>query len=112
MDMAGLSDEEIEALYNAIAELPYLNNVVRESLRLIPPVHSSLRVATQDDEIPTKYSVHRADGTVDERKRSVQIKKGAMVHVAIEGFNLDKEIWGEDAWDFKYCFLFFSVPQY
>jgi len=95
-----LTDEEICSLYDNISNLPYLHNVTRESLRLVPPVHSSIRVATQDDEIPTSYPVHRKDGSMH-YKKSVAITKGTLIHVAIEGFNLDKEIWGEDAWDFN-----------
>lgn len=96
-----LNEDEIQSLYAIISSLPFFHNVVRESLRLIPPVHSSIRVATQDDEIPTMYPVHRCDGTIDETKRSVKIAKGSFVHVAVEGFNLDKTTWGEDAWDFS-----------
>lgn len=98
-----LTPEEVDSLYEKIADLPYLQNVVRESLRLIPPVHSSLRVAMEDDEIPTSSPVmmRMADGSVREGLKSVKISKGSFVHVPIEAFNLDKEIWGEDAWDFK-----------
>ena len=99
-----LTDEEINSLYDNISNLPYLHNVTRESLRLVPPVHSSIRVATQDDEIPTSYPVYRKDGSMH-YKKSVAIAKGTLIHVAIEGFNLDKEIWGDDAWDFKLRFL-------
>lgn len=88
-------------MYGNLSNLPYLHNVIRESMRLIPPVHSSIRVATQDDEVPTLYPVHKRDGTVDEGKRSVTVPKGSFVHIAVEGFSLDKEIWGEDAWEFK-----------
>lgn len=95
-----LTSEETESLYNVLSNLPYLNDVVRESLRLIPPVHSSLRVATRDDEIPTSYPVRLLDGTISHQK-SIRIAKGTFVHVPIEAFNLDKEIWGEDAWDFN-----------
>ena len=98
-----LTDEEIRSLYDHISNLSYLHNVTRESLRLIPPVHSSIRVATQDDEIPTVYPVHRKDGSMH-CKKSITITKGTLIHVAIEGFNLDKEIWGDDAWQFKLRF--------
>lgn len=95
--------EEVDSLYEKIADLPYLHNVVRESLRFIPPVHSSLRVAVEDDEIPTSYPVkmRMEDGRVCDGLKSVKISKGSFVHVPIEAFNLDKEIWGEDAWEFK-----------
>jgi cytochrome P450 len=95
-----LDDEEIQSLYEIVSTLPYLHNVTRESLRLIPPVHSTIRVATQDDEIPTLHPVQRSDGTIA-KDQSVIVPKGSFVHVAVEGFNLDKDIWGNDAWEFK-----------
>jgi cytochrome P450 len=97
-----LTPDEIESLYETISNLPYLHNVSRESLRLIPPVHSSLRVATQDDEVPTSYPVHLRDGTILPAGSTVKVLKGSFVHVPIEGFNLDREVWGEDAWSFKF----------
>lgn len=104
-----LTEDEIESLHNTLAGLPFLHNVSRESLRLIPPVHSSLRVAMQDDVVPTSYPVHirQPDGSVvKESGRSIPVPKGTSVHVPVEAFNLDKEIWGEDAWQFKYFEIF------
>ncbi|KAF9531581.1 cytochrome-450 hydroxylase [Crepidotus variabilis] len=98
--VASLTEEEIQSLHAVISDLPFLDNVVRESIRLVPPVHSSIRVATQDDEIPTSYPVYNRDGTVSTRN-SVSISKGSFVHVAVEGFSLDKEFWGQDAWEFQ-----------
>lgn len=100
-DLTNLSTEEIHSLYEQVAELPYLHSVVRESMRLIPPVHSSLRVAMQDDEIPVAYPVHMRDGSIKEGMRTVPIKKGTYIHVSIEAFNLDKQVWGPDAWEFN-----------
>ncbi|EGN99960.1 hypothetical protein SERLA73DRAFT_180296 [Serpula lacrymans var. lacrymans S7.3] len=94
-----LTPDEIESLHNTLSGLPYLHNVTREVLRLIPPVHSSLRVATQDDEVPTSYPVRLSDGTISEQK-SVRVPKGSFVHVPVEAMNLDKGIWGEDSWNF------------
>ncbi|KAF8134634.1 cytochrome P450 [Boletus edulis] len=94
-----LTTEEIESLYTILSDHHYLNNVVRESLRLIPPVHSSLRVATRDDEMPTSYPVHLRDGSISDHK-SISIQKGDFVHIPIEAFNLDSGIWGDTAWQF------------
>jgi cytochrome P450 len=99
-----LTEEELASLHTAIADLPLLDNVCRESLRLIPPVHSSLRVATRDDVVPTSSPVLRRarnGALVDSGARSVHIPKGTFVHVPVEAFNLDKDIWGPDAWEFK-----------
>ncbi|TEB37603.1 cytochrome-450 hydroxylase [Coprinellus micaceus] len=99
-DISQFTEDEIHTVYNTIASLPLLDNVVKESIRLIAPVHSSIRVATKDDEIPTSYPVVLRDGRVD-TKRSVSIEKGSFVHIAVDGFNKDKEFWGPDAWQFN-----------
>ena len=98
-----LTEDELQSLYATIANLPYLDNVVRESIRLVPPVHSSIRVATQDDEIPVSKAYFNRDMTPGKRP-AISVSKGTLVHVSIEGFNLDKEFWGEDAWEFQYVF--------
>lgn len=102
-DAADLTDEEINSLYSQISDLPYLHNVVRECIRLIPPVHSSIRVATQDDEIPTSTPIILANGSTSTRT-TISVPKGSFVHVPVEGFNLDSEFWGEDSWEFRQVF--------
>ena len=87
-----------DEVWSALDELPYLNNVIREALRLIPPVHSSIRVAMHDDEIPTSEAIRMRDGSV---RYGVKIRKGQFVHIPVESMNTDKGVWGEDAWAFK-----------
>lgn len=101
-----LTSEEIESLHNTLSGLPYLHNVARESMRLIPPVHSSLRVATKDDDVPVSFPVweKQGDGSFKAGLNcagTVRVPKGSFVHVPVEAFNLDKGVWGEDAWKFK-----------
>ncbi|KAJ7246433.1 cytochrome P450 [Mycena rebaudengoi] len=100
-DLSELSEDQIQSLHSTLSGLPFLHNVTRESLRLIPPVHSTARVATQNNEVPTLYPVHNRNGTVNETKHSFIVPKGTFVHLSIEAFNLDKAFWGEDAWEFK-----------
>ncbi|EKM49813.1 uncharacterized protein PHACADRAFT_265519 [Phanerochaete carnosa HHB-10118-sp] len=98
-----LMPEEVQSLYAAIAELPFLENVIRETMRLIPPVHSSIREATRDDVVPVSTPLKRTgrDGrVVEENVDHVFVPKGTFIHVPIEGFNLDKGLWGETAWKF------------
>ena len=102
--IGSLTEDEVQSLYSTIAELPYLDNVIKETLRLIPPVHSSIRVATQDDVVPTSSPLKRKtdDGTIiEEDVRQITVPKGTFIHVPIEGFQLDKEIWGDTAWHFE-----------
>ncbi|KAG6857646.1 hypothetical protein H0H87_010214 [Tephrocybe sp. NHM501043] len=80
---------------------PYLDAVVRETLRLCPPVHSTIRVATTDDQIPVSHPVVLQDGTVVEKGGSISIRKGSYIHIPIEGLNFSTDIWGSDALEFK-----------
>ena len=107
-----LSLDEIDSLHDSISELPYLDKVLKESLRLVPPIHSSLRVATQDDVIPTSqpYKIRKSGGVVTVTS-PIRVGKGTLVHVPIEAFNLDKSIWGPDAWEFKYSRLFLFLKH-
>jgi len=81
-----------------IEELPFLENVVREALRLVPPVHSTLRVAMRDAVIPLGSPMRTRSG---EERWKVRIRKGQMIHVPIEGANVEIGVWGLDAWDFN-----------
>ena len=105
VSISKLTEEEIHSLSGSISNLSYFHNVIKESLRLVPPVHSLPRVTTKDDQVPTMYPVHDGHGNIMEGKRSITVPKGTFVHIPIEGFNLDKEVWGEDAWEFKSILL-------
>jgi cytochrome P450 len=83
-----------EAHADAIDNLSFLDSVVRETLRLCPPVHSTIRVATSADTIPVSTPVTMRDGSVVD---SITIGKGSFVHIPIEGLNMSKDVWGEDA---------------
>ncbi|KAH7108160.1 cytochrome-450 hydroxylase [Auriculariales sp. MPI-PUGE-AT-0066] len=90
--------EDPQELFQELDQLRYLDNVVREGLRLVSPVHSTLRVANNDDDIPVSEPIKLRNGRV---VRSVRIRKGQIVHIPMEGFNLDRNIWGSDAWSFN-----------
>lgn len=95
--------------------LPYLECVVRETLRYHSIVSGTNRVATQDDVIPLdkpfedKYgSTHHSiryvylnvlTGTIDAYSSSVA--KGDNVFVPVRAMNMNKDIWGPDAEEFK-----------
>ena len=82
-------DDAVLTHHREIAAAPFLDKVCRETLRLVPALHSFLRVATQDDVLPDSKG---GEGFC--------IRKGTIVHVPVEAMNMDREIWGEDAWNF------------
>ncbi|OJT04235.1 hypothetical protein TRAPUB_5055 [Trametes pubescens] len=78
--------------------LPYLNMVIRETLRLHPPIASTMRVATKEDAIPLSTSFKDMDGNVHS---SIRVSEGTPILIPILAINTSRTIWGEDAHEFK-----------
>ncbi|KAJ7230274.1 cytochrome P450 [Mycena pura] len=78
--------------------LPYLENVVRELLRVHSPIVSAQRQAMQDDVVPLSKPYVDSHGKEHD---SLVIPKGQIIHIPILAVNTDKEIWGPDAAEFK-----------
>jgi len=78
--------------------LPYLEAVVRESLRIHAPVPFTARVATKDDFIPLSTPVRDEHGNMLE---GLRIRKGENILIPILPLNRAKSIWGEDALEFR-----------
>ncbi|EJC98034.1 cytochrome P450 [Fomitiporia mediterranea MF3/22] len=79
----------------------YLDWVVREALRLYAPVSSTMRVCDSPsgwDEIPLSGSVTDRYGR---ESRTVRIRRGDIVSIPLAAVNRRKEVWGEDAMEFK-----------
>jgi len=78
--------------------LPYLDAVVRETLRVHSPVPNSMRVATKDDIVPVEKPYTDRNGVVH---TSIKISKGDTIFIPILAINRSKELWGPDAHEFK-----------
>ncbi|CCM04145.1 uncharacterized protein FIBRA_06307 [Fibroporia radiculosa] len=79
-------------------ELPYLDAFVREVMRVHSPVPVALRQADKADMIPLAHPV------VDERGQVhdvVRIQEGQTIVIPIANINTSKDLWGEDALEFK-----------
>nr|QEP49721.1 11-oxo-beta-amyrin 30-oxidase [Inonotus obliquus] len=79
-------------------ELPYLDSVTREIIRLHPPVGQTGRVAKYDDVIPLSNPITTASG---EKVDHITVAQGSAVMVPIRAINRSEEIWGPDAKEFK-----------
>ncbi|KAF8913416.1 cytochrome P450 [Mucidula mucida] len=77
---------------------PYLDMVIRESLRLYAPVPMAARVAQQDDLIPLNQPYKDTRGVWHD---SIELKKGQTFHIPIYHINCDEELWGPDALLFR-----------
>ena len=89
------------SLDDDLQRLGYLDWVIREALRLYAPVSSTMRVCDSRrgwDEIPLAGTVTDKYGRVS---NSVRIRRGDIVSIPIAAVNRRKEVWGEDAMEFK-----------
>ncbi|CAE7231830.1 unnamed protein product [Rhizoctonia solani] len=77
-----------------LSDLPYLDAVVRETLRLYAPIPMVTRVATQDTVIPLTQPITGTDGKY---MKEIVVPKGTMVYIAIIKANRDPAVWGPDA---------------
>ncbi|TFK67144.1 cytochrome P450 [Pluteus cervinus] len=78
--------------------LPYLDAVVRETLRVHTPAPSTVRIATRDDVLPLSKPFTDKRGKVQE---GISIRKGQTIMVPILAMNRAKWVWGEDAAEFR-----------
>ncbi|KAK8844135.1 hypothetical protein IAR55_006929 [Kwoniella newhampshirensis] len=90
-------DDERPSL-ETLNSLPLLDAVMRETIRLCPPVPSTLRQATETSVIPLGTPVIGRDGKMID---SVTLAKGTMVFIPILAINESQEIWGSDAETFN-----------
>ncbi|TDL20845.1 cytochrome P450 [Rickenella mellea] len=70
--------------FRTLRQMEYLDSVVMESLRIMPPVPMTLRRCVKDDYID-----------------NVWIPKGTMLYIPIRIVNTFKEVWGDDAEQFR-----------
>ncbi|TFK48631.1 cytochrome P450 [Heliocybe sulcata] len=81
-------------LHDDVQRLPYLNRVVRESLRLHAPITQTMRVAAKDDLIPLS---HRTGFP----RTHIAVKKHGILSIPIQAINTSRAIWGADAQTFS-----------
>ncbi|KAF8994998.1 cytochrome P450 [Cyathus striatus] len=76
--------------------LPYLDGVVRETLRTKAVLREINRIAAHDDVIPLEFPIE-TNG-----QRNVYVKAGQVIQIPIrDGINVDERIWGADASQFR-----------
>ncbi|KAJ7914059.1 cytochrome P450 [Mycena leptocephala] len=82
----------------SVSDLPYLDAVVLEILRLHPPITETTREAILDDVVPLGTPITTASGHVVDR---IVLPKGAIVTVPIRYINRSEVFWGPNAKQFE-----------
>ncbi|KAI1787726.1 cytochrome P450 [Ganoderma leucocontextum] len=99
-----LRDEILEAqageevTYDHLNELPYLEAVCRETLRLYGPVRTLARRAVQDTVLPLHEPIRGTDGSLI---AEVTVPEGTVAVLNLWACNTNRAIWGEDAYEWK-----------
>ncbi|KAI1785120.1 cytochrome P450 [Ganoderma leucocontextum] len=78
--------------------LPYLDLIVRETLRLHSPVTLTSCVAMRDDVLPLSTPLTDVSGNV---LNELPILEGQRIFIPILALHTSKQVWGEDALEFK-----------
>ncbi|KAK0204382.1 cytochrome P450 [Desarmillaria ectypa] len=74
--------------------MPFMNAVIKETLRFHPIVPALLRVAACDDVIPLTEPIVTSTGT---KLTEIPVEKGQLVGIAIGYYNRNPTVWGSDA---------------
>jgi len=96
----GASDGSGHLDYAEILALPWLDAIVKETLRLYPPVPFVRRVATASCVVPLSTPVHSPHADVAPIT-SVVIPEGTILFVGIAAANRLESVWGPDAKEWK-----------
>ncbi|PCH42181.1 cytochrome P450 [Wolfiporia cocos MD-104 SS10] len=84
--------------YDQLVQLPYLDAVCGETLRLDAPANIISRQPIQDVVLPLSKPIRGLDGTW---MQEVPIPRGTGLFVGIWGSNRNKELWGDEAMEWK-----------
>ncbi|KAJ7647813.1 cytochrome P450 [Roridomyces roridus] len=93
-----INNPDIVQLYDELMALPYLDAVLRETLRLTSPVSMLQRRANVDTSIPLWKPIIGVDGS---DITTLNVTKGTDFILVIVNAHRDPEIWGPDALEFK-----------
>ncbi|KAJ7045147.1 cytochrome P450 [Mycena alexandri] len=78
--------------------MPLLNALLKETLRLLPPGPLEDRCPSEDSVLPLSSEIVTSTG---ERLTEVPVKKGQFIHLAVASHQRSEALWGADAHEFK-----------
>ncbi|KAJ6487786.1 cytochrome P450 [Mycena sanguinolenta] len=78
--------------------MPLLNALINEALRMYPAFPLSERIATEDCILPLSHPITTTTGV---QISEIPINKGQRLHIAIGSYHRLPSIWGSDAGEFK-----------
>lgn len=84
--------------YDELINLPFLDGVVRETLRLYPSLPHMVRNVLKATTLPLQFPVHSSSGA---EISSIAVHEKSFVIISILAANRNRTIWGDDANEWK-----------
>ncbi|KAG2146016.1 cytochrome P450 [Suillus bovinus] len=84
--------------YDVLMNLPFLNAVVRETLRVYPSLPILTRRTTESASVPLQFPVRSASGKEID---TIHLAKDQRIIISIIAANHNQAVWGEDASEWK-----------
>ncbi|KAF9787463.1 cytochrome P450 [Thelephora terrestris] len=81
-----------------LENMPYLNAVIKETLRMHSSLTDIIRQASEDNVLPLSTPVVGSSGRT---YQELHIPKGTIVHASTSGYNINPDVWGSDAQVFR-----------
>ncbi|KAH9927396.1 cytochrome P450 [Amylocystis lapponica] len=90
--------EDVPLSYDELMSLPYLDAIVRETLRVYPPTSLPSRTATRATTHPLQYPIRSTSGVP---LHVIAIPEGTNIIMSILAANHNTEVWGPDAHEWR-----------
>ncbi|KAH9478197.1 Cytochrome P450 monooxygenase 81 [Psilocybe cubensis] len=90
------NDDAID--FNNLSALPYLDAIIKETLRVYPPIPMMFRQTLKDAVLPLLHPITGENGQI---LNEVHVEKGTDIVVNIIGANHNPKTWGPDASEWK-----------
>jgi len=87
-----------EFSYDELMQLPFLDAVCRETLRVYPPASIISREARKDTVMPLSQPIQGRDGRMIQE---ILVPRDTTLLIGVMGSNHNKKLWGEDALEWK-----------
>jgi cytochrome P450 len=84
--------------YDALINLPFLDGVVRETLRLYPSLPHMSRKVLKATTLPLQFPVRSSSGA---KISSIAVHEKALIVISILAANRNRTMWGDDANEWK-----------
>ncbi|KAF8514432.1 cytochrome P450 [Hysterangium stoloniferum] len=90
--------KQVELPYDVLMGLPYLDAVVRETLRVYPPSSLFGRTLRKDTTLPLQYPIRTVTG---KETTLLPLRANTNIIISIIASNHNKKVWGEDASEWR-----------